>query len=512
MTLWIAALHVVYLLHAGPLWRDEAGTVDFAAMSSIGEIWRNLRYDNFPPLFVGIARIWTLAGLGSDFGYRLLGFLIGIGTLAVLWYCARKLGGSTPLLVLALYAANPLAIRVGDSIRPYGLGIALMLLTAALTWNFVKDPRGRTLFWAALAATLSVQCLYQNAFFIIAFSCGAWVVTLGRKEWRAAWQTGIIGLTAAVSLLPYYGNIVKGQEWFDIERQEVLLRAIGATFARALQYSGGWMPQLWMILFVASLGAAFYLGAGQLRWHIIYCGTVLVVSGSLYAVFLVNLGLVPHSWYFLILLAPATLMMDSILAGMIAMGLQMGRAVLAVTVFLASVQACYAGVLVRQTNVDLVAAKLKEAAQPGDLILVSPWYVGVSLQRYLNANRWTTLPPMEEIRIHRYDLIKRAMKSENPIGPSLDQVRTTLRSGHRVWVVGILHYPVGNGPPPAYPPYDGNMEGADAAYLGNWTDQLSYLARDHAVRRDPVKVPVPGDLAVNPLEDVPLLVVQGWRE
>jgi hypothetical protein len=56
------------------------------------------------------------------------------------------------------------------------------------------------------------------------------------------------------------------------------------------------------------------------------------------------------------------------------------------------------------------------------------------------------------------------------------------------------------------------MEGADAAYLGNWTDQLSYLARDHAVRRDPVKVPVPGYVAVNPLEDVPLLVVQGWRE
>jgi len=140
ITLWLVALHVLNLYHAGPLWRDEAGTADFAAMPSVREIWRNLRYDNFPPLFVAVARVWTLAGLGSDFGYRVLGFLIGMGTLGVLWWCARKLGGKTPLLVLSLYAINPVAIRVCDSLRPYGLGIALILLTSALVWNFVQAP------------------------------------------------------------------------------------------------------------------------------------------------------------------------------------------------------------------------------------------------------------------------------------------------------------------------------------------------------------------------------------
>jgi len=146
ITLWIAALHVLYLFHAGPLWRDEAGTVGFAAMPTLGEIWSNLRYDNFPPLFVAIARVWTLAGLGSDFSYRLLGFLIGMGTLGVLWVCARKMGGKTPLLVLALYAANPVSIRVGDSLRPYGLGIALTLLTLALMWILCRLLEGEHFF------------------------------------------------------------------------------------------------------------------------------------------------------------------------------------------------------------------------------------------------------------------------------------------------------------------------------------------------------------------------------
>jgi uncharacterized membrane protein len=36
ITLWIAVLHVLFLFHAGPLWRDEAGSVGFAAMSTVG--------------------------------------------------------------------------------------------------------------------------------------------------------------------------------------------------------------------------------------------------------------------------------------------------------------------------------------------------------------------------------------------------------------------------------------------------------------------------------------------
>jgi hypothetical protein len=512
IALWIAALHVLCLFHAGPLWRDEAGTVDFAAMPTVGDIWRNLRYDNFPPLFVAVARVWTLAGLGSDFSYRLLGCLIGMGTVGALWFCARKMGGKTPLLVLALYAANPVAIRVGDALRPYGLGIALTLLTSALIWNFVQTGGRRALFWAALAATLSVQCLYQNVIFILAFSCAAWVVTLGRREWKTALQTGIVGLVAALSLLPYCVIIGESREWSDIVRREIHFDAIWDSFRGALQAPGGWMAPVWLALLVAGLAVAALYGTRQRRWDMVYCGTVLAVSATLYLTFLRAVALPPRSWYFLIWMAPAGLMVDSILGGLDMWRVQIGRAVLSLVLIVACMPACYKSVHFRQSNIDLVAAKLKEAAQPEDLILVFPWHYGVSLQRYFDASRLTTLPPMEEIRIHRYDLMKKAMMTENPIGPLLDKVRATLRSGHRLWVVGAAQAPPGGNPQPVYPPYNGDMKVTEDMYFTSWMFQVTYLVQEHALEGGPVKIPVPGGQPVNPLEDVPLVVIHGWRE
>ena len=237
-----------------------------------------------------------------------------------------------------------------------------------------------------------------------------------------------------------------------------------------------------------------------------------MVSATLYLIFLRAMELPPRSWYFLILMAPAALMADSILGGLDMWRLQIGRAVLSLILIVACMPACYKSVHFRQSNIDLVAAKLKEAAQPGDLILILPWHYGISLQRYFDANRMTTVPPMEDIRIHRFDLMKKAMMTENPIGPLLDKARATLRSGHRLWVVGTAEAPPGGNPQPAYPPYNGDRKVNEDMYVTSWMFQITYLVQKHALEGGPVKIPVPGGLPVNPLEDVPLVVVHGWRE
>ncbi|MGP8201069.1 MAG: glycosyltransferase family 39 protein [Limisphaerales bacterium] len=513
ITLWIVFLHVLYLFRAGPLWRDEAGTVDFAAMPTLGDIWRNLRYDNFPPLFVAVARVWTLAGLDSDFSFRLLGFLVGMGTLGILWLCARRLGGNAPLLVLALYAANPVAIRVGDALRPYGLGIVLVLLTSALVWNFVQKPGRKTLVWAALAAALSVQCLYQSALFIIACSCGAWAVALGRREWKTAWQAGIIGLAAALSLLPYCVVFRESLEWSDIARREIDFDWLLDALRGALQAPGQWMSLVWAVLCVAALAGEVFFGRRHRNWLMVYCATVLAVSLAVYPLFLRAVELPPRSWYFLILMAPAALMVDSILGGLNSRCLQLGRTGFSLILILACARACYLSVQFRQSNIDLVAAKLKEAAQPGDLILVFPWHYGVSLQRYLDASRWSTVPPIDDIRIHRYDLVKKAMMTGNAIGPLLDKARAALRSGHRLWLVGEFQSPPADANElPAYPPYRDGMKVTEDMYFSSWMFQIADLAQKHAREGGPVKIAVPGGRLVNPLEDVSMVAVRGWRE
>ncbi len=94
----------------------------------------------------------------------------------------------------------------------------------------------------------------------------------------------------------------------------------------------------------------------------------------------------------------------------------------------------------RQTNIDLVANSLRQLASPDDLVVVVPWYDGISFQRYFKGPAiWTTAPPMGFNLFHRYDLIKSLMvvsNQEEVVKPVLAQIETCFQAGHRVWLVG----------------------------------------------------------------------------
>ncbi|MGD0412710.1 MAG: glycosyltransferase family 39 protein [Verrucomicrobiota bacterium] len=513
LSLWILFLHGLFLFHAGPLWRDEVGTIDFAAMPTLSALWQHLQYDNFPPLFVGVARVWTLAGWSADFSYRLLGFLVGAGTLGVLWFGARAGGAGVPLLALALYAVNPLAVRVGDSMRPYGLGFALNLLALTLIWRFVENPRGRTWFWATVPAVLSVHCLYQSAFFLAAFCLAGCAAALGRRQWKTAAQTVAIGGVSALSLLPYWGNISKARDWQGTNVHPVRLHEIGSTLAKALNASGPWLVWFWAGLALLAVGTALVLAIRARVWKMIYFGAALVAATLCYGLFLQKIGLQQRTWYFLILLGPAALAIDVILAGLAARAICLGRACLALLLAASSIPACYAGAQIRQSNADLVAETLRRQARPGDLILVSPWYYGVALQRYY-TNHFDTVPPVAELRIHRYDLMKKQMLAENPIGPLLEQARQTLRSGHVFWVAGDFSFPPPGQPQPLLPPYreDMVMDVPGAHYWSSWMFQFSQMVQSHSTSGFQVELSVPGGGAINREEDMLLLQFSGWRE
>jgi hypothetical protein len=247
----------------------------------------------------------------------------------------------------------------------------------------------------------------------------------------------------------------------------------------------------------------------------VYFGAALLAAILFYGLFLERIGLQQRSWYFLILLAPVALALDIILAGPAAPRMRLGRAGLALLLAASAIPAGCAAVQVRQTNADLVAEALRQKARPGDLILVSPWYYGVALQRYY-TNHFETLPPMavEAIRIHRYDLMKKQMMAENPIGPLLEQARQTLRTGHAFWVVGDFRFPPPGQPQPLLPPYreDMVMDVAAAWYFSSWMFQFSQMVQAHAPSQLQLELSAPGGAAINGLEDMFLLQFSGWRE
>ena len=145
LTLLAVHLHVVFLLDAGALWRDEVNSVDFARMP-LPVAWHNLQFDSFPMLSTVLLRGWGSIQSGggaatpsagppsaappaaplaaaitrTDRWFRIYGFVIGLCFLAAVWITCRLLGGrgSPPLLSLALVGMAPWAIQAMDSIHP----------------------------------------------------------------------------------------------------------------------------------------------------------------------------------------------------------------------------------------------------------------------------------------------------------------------------------------------------------------------------------------------------------
>src|SRR5207244_301679 len=65
----------------------------------------------------------------------------------------------------------------------------------------------------------------------------------------------------------------------------------------------------------------------------------------------------------------------------------------------------------RQTNVDLVAASLSSEVAPNDYVIVHAFYCGVTFKRYYKgAAPWTTLPPLEDYTLQRFDLFQAKMQ------------------------------------------------------------------------------------------------------
>src|SRR4029077_3327869 len=158
-------------------------------------------------------RAWSAAGLGNtDLGLRVLGLFAGLFLLLAFWFASWMLSNGAPLLALTLAGLNVTVVRAGDSLRGYGLGSALGVLTLAVIWRLTRRPSLAAFSFAVAVAVLSVQSLYQNAFFLFAACCGGFVLCAVERRWRDTLPILGVGAAAAVSLLPYIPLIIRAKD------------------------------------------------------------------------------------------------------------------------------------------------------------------------------------------------------------------------------------------------------------------------------------------------------------
>lgn len=509
--------HVLFLTHAGALWRDEVNTVAFAEMPSLGTIAAMLRYDSVPLASTLLVHAAARLGLGSDASLRALGFVLGCATLVALWWSARRNRVALPVCTILLFAFNLWVIRGGDAVRPAGLGMLTIVLTFSALAAALQEPRPWRIAAAAACAVLAVQSIYSNVP-LVAGIClaGVAVGAVSRSRQRIALSVGI-GAIAALSLLPYVPAIQAAREWGVLVQSRPDLKQLWS----ALGSTDAWDAWAWALLAIVGLAVAGVRPTANLRTvalgdvgreRSLYAAGALVLGGLGFLLLIESSRLSTQPWYYLPLMALGAASLDVLLGALT----RRPAAGIAVAVVLIVATVAHLAVLapmlrLRQTNVDLIAAQLAASAARRDLIIVSPWFHGVTFHRYYTgAAPWLTIPPLEDTSIHRYDLLKRQMQDPAAMDRVLQDSTLTLQAGARVWIVGVLT-PLPDGttaqPPPRAPAPGLGWNGD--AYFDRWSQLVYALARDHVATVERVAVPVPDP--VSRYEDVPLFVMQGWR-
>jgi hypothetical protein len=514
-TLLASGLHIVFGMHAGALWRDEVNSLEIATMRTFTAMWSNLCFDSFPALFFLVLRM--VAGVPatvSDAALRVFGVSIGLLTLGVIWLNSRWLRLGFPLLSLALIGLNPMIIRYGDSIRAYGLGIALMLLVLGAMWRLVESFTPGRAAIAALSAVLSVQCLYYNSILLFAICLGAASVTVRRRQVKETLIVFAIGGISAATLLPYVPTIQRVHLWNFIWKAPFTPAELWRTFGSRLEIAA------WVVLFALALIAGIWTmgrksadANGQAKTERILFGLVTLVIGTVgYAGFISVLGYLTQPWYYIAFAAFAATCIEMVLASIWTREWSLlARAACTLAIVSVGVYPAWHALHFRQTNVDIVAAQLQTRAAPNDLILINRWNYGISFRRYYHGPaNYETIPPIEDLRSHRVDILKRQMMSPAPMTPVLQRMEETLRSGHTIWLIGSLDFvPPGKEPRVIPPGYDGPNGWVGGNFYAAWAEQAGFIVQSHALHFERVRVSLAQP--VSHYENLPLSAIRGWR-
>lgn len=513
-------LHVARVGKAGALWRDEAGAVNLAQLPSLGDVAANLHHEAFPILFSVVLRAYSFVTGGSDVALRVFGLLMGLSLLAVVWMTGRAMHGGVPLISLALLGINASMIQWVDWMRGHGLGTVLILATLAFVWKLATRPSRWVAGLALLAAICSVHTLYYNAVLLLAIGVAGAAVATSGGHWKRALVILSIGALAAVSLLPYLQTgRHAGESSFIYTLPEFPLSLFWAKLRVALAATAAGGEWVWLI----AAGVAIATAAGVqilrspsrtpgARDRTLYCVVILLVNVPAYYAFLRVLRYPTQPWYYIALMAVSAVAIDGLLNNLVRLfWRRVAWIAAAIAIAAWNLSPAWTAIQVRQTNIDVVARTVSDSVRAEDVVVVMPWYFGVSFERYYRgAAPWMGVPPISDRKLQRYDLFKQQMSEMDPLPPVIDAMTKALRSGNRVWLVGQLVFPEpGNVPRVLAPAPHDPVGWNEGAYQASWNLRVMHFLQTRVARAD--DVPLSFTEPVSAHEKARVVVVQGWR-
>ena len=243
----------------------------------------------------------------------------------------------------------------------------------------------------------------------------------------------------------------------------------------------------------------------------VFAGVTLVLALTGFVWFIWKAAQVTQPWHYLPLVALVAVCLD--------LGLPFGQRRwrapllgLAIATAIIAIPTGYRDLKWRFTTVDLAAAKLKTSAMSEDFVIVTPWYAGISFNRYYQAQApWTTLPTLTNHTIHLATGVLDQMEKPHAMQPILEKISATLQAGHRVWVVGWMDVPPAGVPMPAdLPPPPLKYAGwSYMPYALRWNAQVAQFLSNHSQQFSRLPLPIKGSANFN--EDLGLFIATGWQ-
>jgi hypothetical protein len=516
-TLVVVTLLVVRAASAGPLWRDECGTAQLIHEATATQVWERFPHEAFPPpYFLAVQKYAQLFG-ETDFSFRILGLMIGLCTLGIIWFYAWICRSGPPLLLLSLLGLNSTFLCWGTSLRAYGLGSALLLLTFGLTAGTLTRKTKACFGGACLAAIASVQVLLYAWVIVPAIVFAALAISLAQRKTKLAFAMVCLAGLCAVSVFPYVKPYLAGREWSMLQKGPLTAGLILTQLASGLGRPAPLTVAVWLLL-LGGLAISVPLlsipeQARPLRMVRLFALIVIFTATVGYYIFLKELSYGTQPWYYLALITVVAAALDLSFATLSQISaVRFARLAVSTLLLIGLPYADFGAVRQKATNIDLIATKLQKVAGPADLIVVNPWWLGITFNRYYHGpTRWETLPMINDHQIHRFDLVKAMMMLPDPNGNLRTMIVNTLKSSHRVWFVGGVHVPETDEPVLRSPDANDTESFWNSdIYLAVWSAELGRTIAPHVT--GVANVPIePGPGRINPLEDIPLVGVEGWN-
>ncbi|MGH7034306.1 MAG: glycosyltransferase family 39 protein [Stellaceae bacterium] len=424
----------LYGLGDKPFWLDELASLHRATISLPDLVAQSLHSKHYPSYFL---LLWLVAKLGaSQFLLRLPSAVFGAVNAALVAAMGREAAGPRAGAAAGLLMAfSPFDVQYGQEARSYTLVTGLILVALFGLLRLARDPgraalplrseKAPRLAWLAYGAgTASALCVLNVAVpWLLAANLGALAIAAqagdARRRFLRNW--GIVQGIVLALWLPWLvavyvaskGAVLHGETWAPPESLATIWSIIAPVYLHRItafitfDLEPAAIPGLSLIIAALALCGAWRLRRARSVFAVIACA-VLVLPLLLLSVSLAAPVLAPR--YFAWGAAPFFVLAGAGLAGLRGWRFA-GSASALGALCLVNLLPYYADET--KPRWDLLAARLGEQAQQGDLVLLNDWHADYVL---------TAFAPRAGLDLGRIRLSWSAAKVAAP-------------PGHDVWAV-----------------------------------------------------------------------------